>query len=60
MTIFYPFTKLIAFLGSLATMTTLIALGHPYWAIYPAALAAITGLAVCFGDSGATDETDSE
>jgi hypothetical protein len=57
--IFYSFTRVIAFLGSLATMTVLIALDHPYWAIYPAALAAVTGLSVCFGGSDDTEDPQS-
>jgi hypothetical protein len=48
---FYVLSKVIALLASLATMTVLIAIGHPYWAIYPAVLSALATMAVLTSSS---------
>jgi hypothetical protein len=44
----YLITRLIAFVVSLISMSSLLEKGYPYWAIIPAVLAIIIGLSICF------------
>lgn len=56
--ILYSFTRVLAFMASLATLTTLVALGHSHWAILPAVLAVILGFSCAFDPTSADSEKD--